>query len=62
MVGGVIDRDRSDNIAVVVFNNSDMPFEINKGDKIAQLICERISSTEYNFYNPCALPSVYSYL
>lgn len=39
---GVIDHDYRGNVGVVLFNHSDIPFEIKKGDRIAQLICEHI--------------------
>jgi dUTP pyrophosphatase len=40
---GVVDRDFRGNIGVVVFNHSDNTFIIEKSDRIAQLICERIA-------------------
>ncbi|XP_035453263.1 deoxyuridine 5'-triphosphate nucleotidohydrolase [Spodoptera frugiperda] len=39
---GVIDEDYRGNVGVVIFNHSDQEFVINKGDRIAQLICEQI--------------------
>lgn len=39
---GVVDRDYRGNVGVVIFNHSLSPFLITKGDRIAQLICERI--------------------
>ncbi|KAK9738215.1 dUTPase [Popillia japonica] len=49
---GVIDEDYRGVIKVILFNHSDQPFEVNKGDNqpfevnkgdsVAQLICERI--------------------
>ncbi|XP_023945441.2 deoxyuridine 5'-triphosphate nucleotidohydrolase [Bicyclus anynana] len=39
---GVIDEDYRGNVGVVIFNHSDQPFSITKGDRIAQLICEKI--------------------
>lgn len=39
---GVIDEDYRGNVGVVIFNHSDNDFVIKKGDRIAQLICERI--------------------
>lgn len=39
---GVIDYDYRGNIAIVMFNHSDTDFIVNVGDKIAQLICEKI--------------------
>nr|CUU99197.1 hypothetical transcript [Hymenolepis microstoma] len=39
---GVIDQDYRGNIMVVLLNFGDEDFTIKKGDRIAQLICERI--------------------
>lgn len=39
---GVIDEDYRGNVGVVLFNHSDIEFAVAKGDRIAQLICERI--------------------
>ncbi|XP_066132581.1 deoxyuridine 5'-triphosphate nucleotidohydrolase, mitochondrial isoform X2 [Saccopteryx bilineata] len=39
---GVIDEDYRGNIGVVLFNFGKEEFEVKKGDRIAQLICERI--------------------
>lgn len=39
---GVVDEDYRGNLGVVLFNHSDKDFEVKKGDRIAQLICERI--------------------
>lgn len=39
---GVIDQDYRGNVGVILFNHSDVDFEVKKGDRIAQLICERI--------------------
>lgn len=39
---GVIDEDYRGNVGVVMFNHSDLEFTVAKGDRIAQLICERI--------------------
>lgn len=41
-VAGVVDEDYRGVVKVVLFNHSDTPFEIKSGDRIAQLICERI--------------------
>ena len=43
---GVIDRDYRGNVGVVLFNHGPEPFKVNKGDRIAQLICERIAYPE----------------
>lgn len=39
---GVIDEDYRGNVGVVLFNHADVTFEVKKGDRIAQLICEQI--------------------
>ncbi|GLV45374.1 Deoxyuridine triphosphatase [Carabus blaptoides fortunei] len=39
---GVIDEDYRGPVKVILFNLSDNDFEVKKGDRIAQLICERI--------------------
>lgn len=39
---GVIDEDYRGNVGVVLFNHSDKEFAVKKGDRIAQLICEKI--------------------
>lgn len=40
---GVIDEDYRGNVGVILFNFSEIDFEVKKGDRIAQLICERIA-------------------
>ena len=39
---GVIDQDYRGNVGVILFNFNDTDFEVAKGDRIAQLILERI--------------------
>ncbi|XP_014471789.1 PREDICTED: deoxyuridine 5'-triphosphate nucleotidohydrolase isoform X2 [Dinoponera quadriceps] len=39
---GVIDADYRGNVGIVLFNHSNEDFEIAPGDRVAQLICERI--------------------
>ncbi|XP_069480894.1 deoxyuridine 5'-triphosphate nucleotidohydrolase, mitochondrial [Ambystoma mexicanum] len=39
---GVIDEDYRGNVGVVLFNFGKETFEVKKGDRVAQLICERI--------------------
>lgn len=39
---GVIDQDYRGNVGVILFNHGQEDFEIKRGDRIAQLICERI--------------------
>ncbi|XP_067871427.1 deoxyuridine 5'-triphosphate nucleotidohydrolase-like [Heterodontus francisci] len=43
---GVIDEDYRGNVGVVLFNFGKKSFEVKKGDRIAQLICERICYPE----------------
>ena len=40
--GGVIDRDYKGNIIIILYNHSDKNYKVTKGDRIAQLICEKI--------------------
>ncbi|KAJ8393117.1 hypothetical protein AAFF_G00068000 [Aldrovandia affinis] len=40
---GVVDEDYRGNVGVVLFNFSKETFEVKRGDRVAQLICERIS-------------------
>lgn len=42
MLAGVIDQDYRGNVGVVMFNHSQTTFKVNKGDRVAQLICEQI--------------------
>lgn len=39
---GVIDYDYRGNVFVVLFNHGDKDFVVQAGDRIAQLICEKI--------------------
>ena len=41
-----MDEDYRGNIGVVLFNHSDKPFNISRGDRIAQLICQQICYPE----------------
>lgn len=43
---GVIDQDYTGNVGVVLFNHGQTEFVIKKGDRIAQLVCEKISYPE----------------
>jgi dUTP pyrophosphatase len=40
---GVVDEDYTGNVGVILFNHSDVDFPINIGDRVAQLILERIA-------------------
>jgi dUTP pyrophosphatase len=42
IAGGVIDEDYRGHIGVILFNHSDHPLVICRGDRISQLICENI--------------------
>lgn len=44
--GGVIDADYRGEIRIILFNFGQESFRINRGAKIAQLICEKISHPE----------------
>ena len=41
--GGVIDYDFTGNVTVILFNHGEQTFKVEKGDRIAQLILEKIS-------------------
>lgn len=43
---GVIDYDYRGNVGVILFNLSDVDFEVKRGDRVAQLILERISMAD----------------
>ncbi|EXJ54425.1 dUTP pyrophosphatase [Cladophialophora yegresii CBS 114405] len=43
---GVIDADYRGEVKVLLFNHADTDFEVNKGDRIAQLVLERIYTPE----------------
>ena len=47
IMAGVIDRDYQGNIDIILYNTSNTTdFEIKKGDRVAQLIIEKIKATE----------------
>lgn len=43
---GVIDRDYTGNVGVILFNHTDLDFIYNEGDRIAQLIIEKCATVE----------------
>ncbi|XP_035773937.1 deoxyuridine 5'-triphosphate nucleotidohydrolase-like [Anopheles albimanus] len=43
---GVVDEDYRGNVGVVLFNHGEADFEVKKGDRIAQFICEKIAYPE----------------
>lgn len=56
---GVIDADYRGTVHVLLFNLSDKDFEVEEGDRVAQLILERIVTpevTEVEVSLPCFLP------
>ena len=46
-MGGVIDRDYKGNIKVILINHGTEPYEITRGDRIAQFILEKYDTSEY---------------
>jgi len=45
---GVIDRDYTDEVMVLLFNHGPNIFKITKGDRIAQMIFEKICTPKFN--------------
>ena len=43
---GVVDSDFRDEVLILLFNLSDEPFEVRAGDRIAQVVFERIAEPE----------------
>ncbi|GJE98040.1 polyprotein, partial [Phanerochaete sordida] len=43
VAAGVVDRDYTGEIQVILVNNTDTTFQVNRGDRIAQLITEKIA-------------------
>lgn len=46
VLAGVIDRDYRGNVGIILYNTSNKDFEIKKGDRVAQLIIEKIKQTD----------------
>lgn len=42
---GVIDADYRGEVKVLLFNHSDVDFPVKEGDRVAQLVLERLSPT-----------------
>ena len=40
--GGMIDEDYRGNVAVILYNHSDKLFVVTRGDRVAELICEKV--------------------
>ena len=53
---GVVDRDYRGELGVVLFKFDDTDFQINMGDKVAQLIFEKIKTPEIREVNSFPLP------
>lgn len=43
---GVVDEDYRGNLGVVLFNHSDVDFPVKKGDRVAQLVLEKIATPD----------------
>ena len=43
---GVVDADYRGNVGVVLYNHSDVDFEIKAGDRVAQLVLEKIATPD----------------
>ena len=43
---GVVDSDYRGEVKVLLFNHSDVEFEVNEGDRIAQMIIEKYTMTD----------------
>ena len=40
--GGIVDEDYRGNLGVILYNHSEIPFTVSRGDRIAQFICQKI--------------------
>jgi len=38
--GGIVDEDYRGNLGVILYNHSEIPFKVSRGDRIAQFICQ----------------------
>lgn len=43
---GVVDADYRGSIGIVLFNHTDVPFVVSKGDRVAQMVLEHILTPE----------------
>lgn len=46
VAGGVIDPDYNGNVCVILYNFGSEPFVVERGQRVAQLICEKFESPE----------------
>ncbi|GBC06096.1 hypothetical protein RclHR1_06610019 [Rhizophagus clarus] len=44
--GGVVDADYRGPVGVILFNHGDVDYQVNEGDRVAQLVLERISTPD----------------
>lgn len=51
----MIDSDYRGNVGVILYNHSDDDFIVNKGDRVAQLICEKIVYPEVVEFKVCCI-------
>jgi len=49
LIAGVIDRDYTGEIKVLLFNNSKLPFEFTVGNRVAQLLVLKVSEPEVQY-------------
>jgi len=49
IAAGVVDPDYTGNVRILVFNHSRDKFIIRRGDRIAQLLCEKIVCPELEY-------------
>jgi dUTP pyrophosphatase len=40
--GGILDEDYRGDLDVILYNHSEIPFTVSRGDRIAQFICQKI--------------------
>ena len=50
---GVVDEDYRGNVGVVMFNHSSTEFVVKAGDRVAQLVCEKIAYPEIEVTSYC---------
>ena len=55
LLAGVVDADYRGNVGVLLMNCSNVDYQVRRGDRIAQLICERILLPEIVECEVCLL-------
>ena len=50
VAAGVVDRDFRGEVKVVLVNNGTTPFTVTQGDRIAQLVLERIATADVEIF------------